>query len=120
MLTDVYKRFLAGDEVEIYPQRGTNAVPIAFNPNDRPRLHQHVEPAAHPEDRAAEAAGAGRPISTGVVGRNPVVKPGDVVGYFAAINPVTGEKKWEVPLIDMPSSAGMLVDRRRARCSPAS
>jgi len=25
-----------------------------------------------------------------------------------AINPLTGEKKWEVPLTDLPSSAGML------------
>ena len=33
VLTDVYKRFLAGEEVEIWPSRGTNAVPIAFNPN---------------------------------------------------------------------------------------
>src|SRR5499426_2379395 len=32
VLTDVYKRFLAGEEVEIWPSRGTNAVPIAFNP----------------------------------------------------------------------------------------
>src|SRR5262249_13593799 len=32
VLTDLYKRFLAGDEVEIYPQRGSNAVPAAFNP----------------------------------------------------------------------------------------
>src|SRR5262247_1397020 len=31
-LTDVYKRFAAGEEVEIWPSRGTNAVPIAFNP----------------------------------------------------------------------------------------
>ena len=38
----------------------------------------------------------------------PVFKPGDVVGHFVAINPLTGEKKWEVPLADMPSSAGML------------
>src|SRR5580765_6594426 len=30
VLTDVYKRFLAGEEVEIWPSRGTNAVPIAF------------------------------------------------------------------------------------------
>jgi len=37
-----------------------------------------------------------------------VVKPGDVVGYFLAINPVTGEKKWEIPLTDLPSSAGVL------------
>src|SRR5207253_10376131 len=33
VLTDVYKRFAAGEEVEIYPSRGTNATPIAFNPN---------------------------------------------------------------------------------------
>jgi len=33
VLTDVHKRFLAGEEVEIWPSRGTNAVPIAFNPN---------------------------------------------------------------------------------------
>src|SRR5581483_4748044 len=32
VLTDLYKRFLAGEEVSIYPQRGTNAVPIAFDP----------------------------------------------------------------------------------------
>src|SRR5436190_9151472 len=33
VLTDVYKRFFAGEEVEIWPSRGTNAVPIAFDPN---------------------------------------------------------------------------------------
>ena len=33
VLTDIQKRFLAGEEVEIWPSRGTNAVPIAFNPN---------------------------------------------------------------------------------------
>src|SRR5436309_12168071 len=33
VLTDVSKRFLAGEEVEIWPSRGTNAVPIAFDPN---------------------------------------------------------------------------------------
>ena len=46
--------------------------------------------------------------STGVVSRLPQTKPGDVLGHFAAINPFTGEKKWEVPLTDFPSSAGML------------
>jgi alcohol dehydrogenase (cytochrome c) len=47
--------------------------------------------------------------STGVLGRVPVFKPGDIVGHFIAIDPLTGVKKWEVPLADMPSSAGMLV-----------
>src|SRR6266550_5795729 len=35
VLTDVYKRFFAGEEVEIWPSRGTNAVPIAFDPESK-------------------------------------------------------------------------------------
>ena len=31
-----------------------------------------------------------------------------MLGHFVAINPLTGEKKWEIPLTDLPSSAGML------------
>jgi alcohol dehydrogenase (cytochrome c) len=106
-LTDVYKRFAAGEEVEVWPSRGTNAVPIAFNPAtgliyastwNIPRIQKTAPP---------------RPIvpgkdSTGVVSRIPETQPGDVVGHFTAINPLTGEKKWEVPLTDLPSSAGML------------
>ena len=108
VLTDLYKRFLAGEEVEIYPQRGLNAVPIAFNPNtglvytnswNLPRVQKLALP--QPQILGTN--------STGVVGTTPVVKPGDVVGHFVAINPLTGEKKWEVPLTDMPVSAGTLV-----------
>ena len=44
-----------------------------------------------------------------MIGRIPTFKPGDVVGHFVAIDPLTGQKKWEVPLTDMASSAGMLV-----------
>ena len=106
-LTDIYKRFAAGEEVEIWPSRGTNAVPIAFNPAtglifastwNIPRIQKIAPP---------------RPVvigkdSTGVVSRMPQFQPGDVRGHFAAINPLTGEKKWEVPLTEFPSSAGML------------
>jgi alcohol dehydrogenase (cytochrome c) len=46
--------------------------------------------------------------STGVTARVPDLKPGDVIGHFVAINPLTGDKKWDVPLTDLPSSAGML------------
>jgi alcohol dehydrogenase (cytochrome c) len=107
VLTDVQKRFLAGEEVEIWPSRGTNATPIAFNPNtgliyastwEVPRIQQLAPP------KPTVLGGT----STGVNSRQPEAKPGDVVGHFAAINPLTGEKKWEVPLTDMPSSAGML------------
>src|SRR3982075_3093566 len=106
-LTDVHKRFLAGEEVEIWPSRGTNAVPIAFDPNtglvyastwNVPRIQQLAPP-------KATVIGA---TSTGVNARVPEIKPGDVLGHLVAINPLTGEKKWEVPLTDLPSSAGML------------
>jgi alcohol dehydrogenase (cytochrome c) len=108
VLTDIYQRFLTGEEVEIWPQRGSNAVPIAFNPNtgliyttswNLPRLQKLAPP--KPQVLGAD--------STGVVSRPPTIKPGDVLGHFVAINPLTGEKKWEVPLTDLPSSAGTLV-----------
>ena len=108
MLTDLYKRFLAGEEVEIYPQRGTNAVPIAFNPNTGLVYIERVGHAAHPEARAAEAAGLGGELHRRAR-QVPTFKPGDVVGHFVAMDPLSGEKKWDMPLTDMPSSAGMLV-----------
>jgi alcohol dehydrogenase (cytochrome c) len=107
VLTDVYKRFLAGEEVEIWPQRGTNAVPIAFNPNtglvyastwNLPRIQQLAPP-------KPPVIGTN---STGITSRLVAIQPGDVLGHLVAINPLTGEKKWEVPLTDFPSSAGML------------
>jgi len=107
VLSDIYKRFLAGEEVAIWPSRGTNAVPIAFNPNtglvyatawNVPRIQKLAPP-------KEQVIGAN---STGVANRFPEVKPGDLLGHFVAIDPLTGEKKWEVPLTDFPSSAGML------------
>src|SRR6185369_7421835 len=108
VLTDIYKRFAAGEEVEIWPSRGTNAVPIAFNPNNGliyastwnlPRIQQVAPPKPVP-------IGGN---STGVNATMPANKPGDALGHYVAINPVTGEKRWEVPLTDLPSSSGMLV-----------
>ena len=110
VLTDLYNRFLAGEEVQIFPSRGTNAVPIAFNPNtglvyastwNVPRIQKLAPPAGKPQ-----AIGAN---STGITSRTPTFKPGDVLGHFVAIDPLTGQKKWAVPLPDLPSAAGMLV-----------
>jgi len=107
-LTGVYKDFLAGDEVQIFPSRGSNAVPMAFNPNkglvyaapwDLPRIQKLAPP--RPQVIGQD--------STGVIARQPTVNPGDVVGYFIAFDPLTGQRKWETPLADMASSAGMLV-----------
>jgi alcohol dehydrogenase (cytochrome c) len=107
VLTDVYKRFASGEEVEIYPSRGTNAVPAAFdpttgllyaNPWNVPRLQKLAPP------KPVEIGGA----STGVLARQPEQKAGEAMGYFVALDPLTGKRKWEVPLMDLPSSAGML------------
>jgi len=107
VLTDVYKRFAAGEEVEILPSRGTNATPIAFDPNtgliyastwNLPRIQKLAAP------KPTVIGGT----TTGVDATLPQTKPGDIFGHFAAINPLTGEKKWEIPLTDLPGSAGML------------
>ena len=106
-LTDVYKRFVAGEEVEIWPSRGTNATPIAFNPATG-LIYASTWNIARIQKLAAPQPTIHGGTSTGVVSRVPEVKPGDVVGHFTAINPLTGEKKWEIPLTDLPSAAGML------------
>jgi alcohol dehydrogenase (cytochrome c) len=106
-LTDVYKRFVAGEEVEIWPSRGTNATPIAFNPTTG-LIYASTWNIARIQKLAAPQPTIHGGTSTGVTSRVPEVKPGDVVGHFTAINPLTGEKKWEIPLTDLPSAAGML------------
>ena len=112
VLTDVQQRFRAGEEVEIWPSRGTNAVPLALNPEtgivyadtwEVRRIQKLAPPPKKPQ-----AIGQ---TSTGIIARAPKMKPDEVFGHFLAINPVTGEKKWEIPLIGLPSSAGMLATR---------
>ncbi len=108
VLSDVYKRFMAGEEVQIWPSRGTNAVPIAFDPAtglvyasswNVPRI-QRLATTPKPAENGKD--------STGVISRVVEPNPGEVVGHLVAIDPLTGEKKWEIPLTDLPSSAGML------------
>jgi alcohol dehydrogenase (cytochrome c) len=107
ILTDIYKKFLAGEEVEIFPSRGTNAVPIAFNPNTG-LVYANTWNVARIQKLAASNPQALGTTTTGVVARNPPFKPDDVLGAFVALNPVTGERKWETPLTGAPSAAGML------------
>ena len=107
VLTDLYESFLVGEEVSIFPSRGTNAVPIAFSPDTGliyattwhvPRIQQLAP------DREVVIGGN----STGVNNRFPEVSPGDVLGHIIAISPLTGETAWEVPTPDFPISAGVL------------
>jgi alcohol dehydrogenase (cytochrome c) len=108
VLTDVYQRFLAGDEVEIWPSRGTNAVPIAFDAKtgliyattwNVPRVQKLVM------NPGPQVLGG---TTTNVTARLPELKAGEPRGFIAAVEPLTGKRRWEVPLIDLPSSAGVL------------
>jgi alcohol dehydrogenase (cytochrome c) len=107
VLTDIQKRFAAGEEVEIWPSRGTNAVPIAFDPASG-LVYATTWDVARIQKLAAPRNVPIGGTSTGVDATIPPVKPGDAVGHFVAMNPLTGEKRWDVPLPDIPSSAGML------------
>jgi len=107
VLTDVNKHFLAGEEVEIWPSRGTNATPIAFDPTTG-LIYASTWNVARIQKLAPPKPQVVGRDSTGVVNRIPPVNPGDVLGHLLAINPLTGEKKWEIPLMDFPSSSGML------------
>lgn len=108
VLTDIGDRFTRGEEVAIYPQRGTNAVPVAYNPNTG-----LIYTSTWQLPRFTRIAPAAKQImgtnSSGVTTRRYEVQPGEVVGHYIAIDPVSGRKKWEIPLIEKASSAGMLV-----------
>ncbi len=106
---EIYDQIVKGEEVSIYPQRGVNAVPIAFNPNtglaytsswNIPRIFKVAPPTGKPQIIGQR--------STGTIARAYVPKPGEVVGHHIAFDPITGKKKWEIPLIDRTNSAGML------------
>jgi alcohol dehydrogenase (cytochrome c) len=107
VLTDLYKRFLAGEEIEIWPSRGTNATPIAFDPTSG-LIYASSWNVSRIQKLAPPVPQVIGETSTGVIARFPEIKPGDPLGYFVAINPLTGQKKWEIPLTDFPGSAGML------------
>jgi alcohol dehydrogenase (cytochrome c) len=107
VLTDVAARLMAGEEVEFYPQRGTNATLFAYNPKtglvyfnswDLPRIQKFVP---------YKFESLGEP-NTAVAARNPVVKPEDVVGYHTAMNPLTGQTKWKIPITGIPNAASVL------------
>jgi alcohol dehydrogenase (cytochrome c) len=108
VLTDIGDRFARGEEVAIYPQRGVNAVPVAYSPETRliyasswqlPRIIKIAPP-------AKQVIGA---MSTGVTTRRYEIQRGEVVGHHFAMDPISGKKKWEIPLIEKANSAGMLV-----------
>ena len=109
VLTELSKRMIAGELVEMWPgpRGGKNWAPMAFNPKTglvylnslhQPRLIKLVPPGEYKPGQRF----------TGAETKIPEVKPGDPWGYYMAIDPLTGETKWKVALLDFAQWAGML------------
>ncbi|HEX2826781.1 MAG TPA: PQQ-dependent dehydrogenase, methanol/ethanol family [Burkholderiales bacterium] len=105
VLTDVLDRAVKGEQVLLHPSRGTNATLGAFdrrsglvylNTWNLPRLMKFVE---------AKLEMGGN--YTGMESSMAVPK-GEPAGWHIAIDPLTGKTKWQTPLMDFASSAGML------------
>jgi len=103
--TDLLERGMKGEEITVFPSRGTNATLIAFNPRTNliyantwnlARVMKFVD--------FKFVLGAG---STGITSTAMTPK-GEPVGHHRAIEPLTGKVVWETPLMETPSSAGML------------
>ncbi len=103
--TDLLDRAMKGETVLLTPSRGTNATLVAFNPKTQlvylnswnfPRTMKFVD--------AKLVMGADY---TGMQS-SMAVPTGEPAGYHEAIDPLTGKVAWKIPMMDMPSSAGML------------
>jgi len=106
VLTDVLERALKGEEVEVWPSRGTNASLAAFNPKTGlVYLNSWEIPRIFKYSKVEFVLGAG---STGMDTHFVAPKPGEPWGYHLAIDPLTGKTAWKVPLVDTVNSAGML------------
>ena len=105
VLTDLLDRAVKGETVDVFPSRGTNATLVAFNPKTNliyantwnlARVMKYVD------YKFVLGTGSTAIESTGMTPK------GEPVGHHRAIEPLTGKVVWETPLMDVPSSAGML------------
>ena len=105
VFTELLERALKGETVDVWPSRGTNATLIAFNPRTNliyantwnyARVLKYVD---------VKHILGGNTTGIESTGLNP---KGEALGHHRAIEPLTGKVVWEAPLMEMPSSAGML------------
>ena len=107
VLTDVYKRFFAGEEVGIWALASYQTRWRRLRSIPTPASCTHVDGASDPEDCVAEGAGArcrlhGRD-RTGPGTSSPAMS--SVTSSRIQV-PITGQKKWEMPSTDLPGSRG--------------
>jgi alcohol dehydrogenase (cytochrome c) len=96
---------MKGETVRLDPARATNSTLTAFNPKtgtlflnpwNQARIMTYV-------DYKMELGS----LETGIKSSFDTPK-GEPIGYHTALDPLTGKVKWQVPLMDYASSAGLL------------
>ena len=105
VLTDLLDRAIKGETVDVFPSRGTNATLIAFNPKTN-LIYANTWNLARVMKFVDFKFVLGT-SSTGIESTG-MTPQGEPVGHHRAIEPLTGKVVWETPLMDAPSSAGML------------
>ncbi len=107
--TEVARKLRAGEQVELWPSTtgGKNWEHAAYNPNTgllyantiyQARMFRHLETKPHVPGQRYQFV-ENLPIAK---------KPGEPHGHIDAIDPLTAEKKWRVPLMDFQSWSAML------------
>ena len=105
VLTDLLSRAKGGEMVTLFPSRGTNATLIAFNPKtglvylNSWNLPRHMKYVDAKFVLGSDFTGMQSTMAT---------PPGEPAGYHMAIEPLSGKVVWQVPMMDLASSAGML------------
>src|SRR4051812_33295914 len=97
VLTDLLDRAKKGEEVLLYPSRGTNATLVAINPKNSlvyvntwnlPRTYTYVDPKFV---LGGDYTGMKSTMA---------VPQGEPAGYHEAIDPLTGKVAWKIPMMD--------------------
>ena len=105
VLTNLLERAIKGEMVDVFPSRGTNATLIAFNPKTSLVYANTWNYARVMKFVDVKTVLGGNTTGIESTGMTP---KGEPVGHHRAIEPLTGKVVWETPMMDMPSSAGML------------
>jgi alcohol dehydrogenase (cytochrome c) len=109
--TDVAKRLRAGEKVEVQPRwtGGKNWFPMAFNPRTQ-KLYFPVkhETSIYQVNKEMPAYKAGERY-VGVTNTTANRKSEEAWGYYAAFDPMTAKRPWQVPQTEFPMWSGSLV-----------
>ena len=109
--TDVAKRLRAGEKVEVQPRwtGGKNWFPMAYNPN-RQTLYFPVkhETSIYQINKEIPAYKPGERYQ-GVVNTTKARNPEEAWGYYAAFDPLSAKRKWQMPQVEFPMWSGSLV-----------